>query len=363
MLYLPVRDLGMRINTKFAWGTYIVMTLGLVLTAAALLLNDATVLYTLYPPMMGTPLFYIGASIFVAASWGVLAQVVYTWLQWKRQNPGRVTPLVAHMSVATWLMWFIASLGLVAEALLFLVPWSVQTWLQTRAGGPVTATIDPLIARTLFWWTGHAIVYFWLLPAYIAWYAFLPRHAGGRLASEPLTRLAFVLFLLNGVGVGLHHQFANPNIDNTWKIIHMFLTFLVAIPSLLTAFSVAAALEDAARARGGGGVVGWIRRLPWENPVFVGITLSMISFIPGGAGGIVNASQAFAPVVHNTAWIPGHFHITVGTATTMTFMAVSFWLIPHLLGKPLPSPRLARWSQWVWFWGMILFAVGMHWQA
>ncbi|ADY25377.1 Cytochrome-c oxidase [Deinococcus proteolyticus MRP] len=353
MLYLPVRDLGMRINTKFAWGTYAVMTTGLVLTAAALLLNDATVLYTLYPPMQGSPLFYIGASIFVAASWGVLGQVVYTWLQWKRQNPGKVTPLVTHMSVATWLMWFIASLGLVTEALVMLVPWSLG----------ITKTIDPLIARTLFWWTGHAIVYFWLLPAYIAWYAFLPRHAGGRVASEPLVRLAFVLFLLNGVGVGLHHQFSNPNINNTWKIIHMLLTFLVVVPSLLTAFSTAAALEDGARANGGGGFVGWIRHLPWQNPVFVGITLSMISFIPGGAGGVVNASQAFAPVVHNTAWIPGHFHITVGTAVTMTFMAVSFWLIPHLLGKPLPNPKLARWSQWIWFWGMILFAVGMHWQG
>lgn len=363
MLYLPVRDMGMRINMKFAWGTYGLMTLGLVLTAIALLTNQATVLYTLYPPMMGTPLFYIGASIFVAASLGVVGQVVYTWLQWKKQHPGKVTPLVTHMSVATWLMWFIASLGLVIEALVFLVPWSLQSWMQTRSGVPVTATVDPLIARTLFWWTGHAIVYFWLLPAYIAWYAFLPRLAGGRIASEPLVRLAFVLFLLNGTPVGVHHQFANPNIDNTWKGIHMFLTFLVAVPSLLTAFSTAAALEDGARANGGGGFVGWIKNLPWHNPVFVGVTLSMISFIPGGAGGIVNASQAFSPVVHNTAWIPGHFHITVGTAVTMTFMAMSFWAIPHLLGKPLPDPKLARWSQWGWFWGMILFAIGMHWQG
>ena len=42
--------------------------------------------------------------------------------------------------------------------------------------------VDPLLAKTLFWWTGHAIVYFWVLPAYISWYAFVPRHAGGRAA-------------------------------------------------------------------------------------------------------------------------------------------------------------------------------------
>ncbi|PJI51472.1 hypothetical protein CTI14_59770, partial [Methylobacterium radiotolerans] len=61
---------------------------------------------------------------------------------------------------------------------------------------------------------------------------------GGRMVSEPLTRLAFAMFVIFSVPVGLHHQYADPNINNTWKTIHMFLTFLVAVPSLLTAFSV-----------------------------------------------------------------------------------------------------------------------------
>ncbi|WP_309573160.1 cbb3-type cytochrome c oxidase subunit I, partial [Deinococcus sp.] len=176
-------------------------------------------------------------------------------------------------------------------------------------------------------------------------------------------RLSFVLFLLNSTPVGLRHQYADPNISTTWKFIHMFLTFLIAVPSLLTAFSVAASLEDAARARGGQGLFRWMGALPWGQPVFSASVLAMASFILGGAGGIVNASAAFAPVIHNTAWIPGHFHITVGTATTLTFMGVSFWLIPHLTGKRLPSVRLASAAVWTWFAGMMVFALGMHWQG
>ncbi|MFC6592177.1 cbb3-type cytochrome c oxidase subunit I [Deinococcus lacus] len=353
MLYLPVRDLGAKINLKFAWGTYIMMTAGLLIAAVPLLLDQATVLYTFYPPMQGSPVFYIGASIMVAATWFVLGQVVYTWWAWKKANPGRVTPLVTYMSVATWLMWFIASLGLVIEALTMLVPWSLG----------LVKGIDPLLSRTLFWWTGHAIVYFWLLPAYISWYAFLPRHAGGRLVSEPLVRLAFAMFLINGTPVGLHHQFSDPNVANSWKVIHMLLTFTVAIPSLLTAFSVAASLEDAARARGGRGYFAWMGKLPWNNPVFTGQVLAMVSFILGGAGGIANASYSFSGVVHNTAWIPGHFHITVGTATTLSFMAIALWLVPHLTGKRLAQPKVALWSMWGWFAGMMVFALGMHWQG
>lgn len=353
MLYLPVRDLGARINMKFAWFTYALMTTGLLLAAIPLLLNRATLLYTFYPPMQGDALFYIGAAIMVGSSLLVVGQVVSMWWNWKKANPGRVTPLVTFMSVAVWMMWFVASLGIVIEVLVLLIPWSLG----------IVPGVDPLLSKTLFWWTGHAIVYFWVLPAYISWYAFLPRHAGGRIASEPLTRLSFVLFLLNSVPVGLHHQFSDPNISNVWKTLHMFLTFLIAVPSLMTAFSVAAALEDAARARGGRGLLGWTLKLPWGNAIFSAQVLAMISFILGGAGGIVNASSAFAPVVHNTAWIPGHFHITVGTATTLSFMGISLWLIPHLTGKRLPSLKLASAAVWTWFVGMMVFALGMHWEG
>ncbi|WP_291425540.1 cbb3-type cytochrome c oxidase subunit I [Deinococcus sp.] len=353
LLYLPTRDMGAKINMKFAWGTYIMMTAGLLMAAVPLLLNKATLLYTFYPPMEGHWLFYVGATIMVAASLLVALQVIVTWIGWKKANPGKVTPLVTFMTVCTWMMWLVAALGLVGEALFVLIPWVFGL----RPG------VDPLIAKTLFWWTGHAIVYFWLLPAYISWYAFLPKQAGGRIVSEPLARLTFVMFLLNSTPVGIHHQYADPNISNVWKLIHMFLTFLVAIPSLLTAFSIAGALEDAARARGGRGAVGWIFKLPWGDPSVTGQILAMISFIGGGAGGIITASYAFSPVIHNTAWIPGHFHITVGTAVTLSFMAISFWLVPHLTGKRLAAPKLALSSVWLWFAGMMFFAVGMHWEG
>jgi len=32
-------------------------------------------------------------------------------------------------------------------------------------------------------------------------------------------------------------------------------------------------------------------------------------------------------VVHNTAYVVGHFHTTVGTAVTLTFMGISYWFM------------------------------------
>ena len=97
-------------------------------------------------------------------------------------------------------MWFIASLGVAVEVLVFLIPWSL---------GLVDGT-DPLLNRTLFWFTGHPIVYFWLLPAYVSWYMSVPKQVGGRLYSDAVVRGVFILFLLLSTPVGLHHQFTDP---------------------------------------------------------------------------------------------------------------------------------------------------------
>ena len=40
----------------------------------------------------------------------------------------------------------------------------------------------------------------------------------------------------------------------------------------------------------------------------------MITFALGGFGGAINAAYAMNAMIHNTAWIQGHFHLTVGTA-------------------------------------------------
>ncbi|OIQ69043.1 cytochrome c oxidase subunit 1 [mine drainage metagenome] len=199
------------------------------------------------------------------------------------------------------------------------------------------------------------------MPGYISIYALLPRQAGGKLLSDPLTRLAFLLLLVFSVPVGTHHQYMDPGISPVIKGIVTGLTLSVAVPSLITAFTIAISLEYAGRKRGGRGWLGWWTALPWDDPVVAAQVLALVTFIFGGAGGIVNASWQLDAVVHNTIWIPGHFHLTVGTMTALVFMGISYWLLPHLTGRKLYSRKLALASTWLYFIGMLVFSVGMHW--
>ena len=333
------------------WLSLILMVVGTVITAIPMLLNQATILYTFYPPLQAPPMFYFGLVLVVVSTWVTGLALWQIHRAWRRQHPDQRTPLPAFMSLATYAMWFIASIGVAVEVLVLLLPWSLG-WTQYT---------DPQLARTLFWYTGHPLVYFWLLPAYIAWYTILPRRAGGKLFSDSLARLVFLLFLLLSTPVGFHHQFTDPGVPTGWKFLHAAFTFILFVPSLLTAFTVIASLEHAGRMRRGKGLFRWIGKLPWHDPVVTTQLLAGISFIFGGIGGIINASYNINLVVHNTSFIPGHFHLTVGSAVTLTFMGVAYWLLPQLTGRRLWAPRLALLQARLWFIGVMIFARGMHW--
>ena len=335
---------------KLAWASWWVALAGTAMSAWTILWGEASVLYTFYPPLMAHPLFYIGAALLIVGSWGWCWVMARTWMVWKKENPGVRTPLPVHGMLATIIVWVLATIGVAAEVLILLIPWSLG----------IVDTIDPLLARILFWWFGHPLVYFWLLPAYVIWYTITPRIAGGKLFSDPLARLAFVLFILLSTPVGFHHQLLDPGVQAGWKLFHTFNTQLILFPSFVTAFTVIASFEIAGRMKGARGLLNWLEELPWGDPAFSSVALAMLMFAVGGFGGAINAAYGMNAMVHNTAWIQGHFHLTVGTAVALTFMGTSYYLMPRLTGRELELSLLARIQPYLWFGGMLLFSIANH---
>lgn len=333
-----------------AWASFWVALSGTAAALWAILWGKATVLYTFYPPLKAHPAFYVGLTLVVVGSWIWSWVVIATYRAWKREHPETPVPLAAHGTLATIIVWLIATVGVAAEMLFQLIPWSLG----------IKDTVDPLLARMLFWYFGHPLVYFWLLPAYVVWYTLLPKAAGGKLFSDPLARMVFAIFIVLSTPVGFHHQFMDPGISSGWKALHTLNTYWILFPSLVTAFTVVASLELAGRARGAKGLFDWLGKLSWGDPFVASVLLSMILFAIGGFSGAVNAAFGMNAVVHNTAWVQGHFHLTVGSAVALTFMGVSYWLVPKLVRRELELGLLAKVQPYLWFIGMVLFAIANH---
>ncbi|MBP1931649.1 b(o/a)3-type cytochrome-c oxidase subunit 1 [Ammoniphilus resinae] len=337
---------------SIGWIGFWVMTIGTICSTIMIILGEASVLYTFYAPLKAHPLYYIGLALVVVGSWIGGAAMLMHYSGWRKKNSGKLSPLFGYMTTATIILWIVCTIGVAISVLFQFIPWSFG-WADR---------INVLLSRTLFWYFGHPLVYFWLLPAYIIWYVCIPKIIGGKVFSDSLARLSFVLFILFSIPVGFHHQLTESGIPEGWKFLQVVLTFMVITPSLMTAFSLFATFETTGREKGARGLFGWLKKLPYNDVRFFAPFMGMLFFIPGGAGGIVNASHQMNTVIHNTLWVVGHFHITVGTPVVLTFFGVTYWLVPYLTGRKLtPALNRAGMIQTIlWSVGMFFMSTAMH---
>jgi len=309
-----------------------------------------SVLYTFYPPMIGNAFYYIGVVLVVVGSWIWAALMGINLHVWKRAHPGVPVPLAMFANVAGAYLWAWTAVGAALELLFQILPVALG----------YASTINAGLSRVLFSWTLHAIVYFWLMPTYIAFYTIVPRAIGGRLYSDTMARISFALFLVFAMPIGIHHLFADPQVGSGFKFIHSVFTALVAIPTFLTVFTICASVEIAARLRGGKGAFGWLKALPWHNPQMLALAFSFVLLGFGGAGGLINMSYQLDSTIHNTQWITGHFHLIFGGAIVIMYFAIAYDLWPHLTGRAMLDLGLIRAQLWLWFVGMIVLTFPWH---
>ena len=143
------RTLGRLESEGMGWLSFYVAAFGSAITALVILSGKATVLYTFYPPLQAHPLFYIGATLLIVGSWIWCVVMLRTWLAWRKERRKHDSfeplPLAMHAMLTSVIIWLLATSGLAAEVLGQLVPWSLG-WIER---------IDPIVARTWFWWFGH----------------------------------------------------------------------------------------------------------------------------------------------------------------------------------------------------------------
>jgi cytochrome c oxidase subunit I len=339
------------VGARWAWGGLGLVAVGAVAASVPVAMGWASVLYTFYPPMIGNAFYYIGVVLVVVGSWIWVALMPINLAAWKRAHPGEAVPLAMFATVAGAYLWGWTAVGAALEVLFQILP--VALGFRT--------SIDAGLARVFFSWTLHAIVYFWLMPAYIAFYTIVPRAIGGRLYSDAMARISFILFLVVAMPIGIHHLFADPQVGSGFKFVQSVFTAMVALPTLLTVFTICASVEIAARLRGGKGAFGWIRALPWDNPQMLALAYSFVMLGFGGAGGIINMSYQLDETIHNTQWITGHFHLIFAGAIVIMYFAIAYDLWPQLTGRALSNWRLMRWQLTLWLIGMIVTTFPWHW--
>jgi cytochrome c oxidase subunit 1 len=137
--------------------------------------------------------------------------------------------------------------------------------------------------------------------------------------------------------------------------------YLAVLASMIHGLTVPGAIEVAQREKGfTKGLFEWIRKAPWSNPVFSGMFISLMGFgFLGGISGVMMGTEQLNMIIHNTIYVPGHFHATVVIGTTLAFMSITYFLIPTLFNREMIMPGLAKWQPYLFGLGMAVFTLAM----
>jgi len=209
----------------------------------------------------------------------------------------------------------------------------------------LVSNIDPLMYKLVWWGMGHSSQQINVSAHVAVWYAIGAMVLGARPISEKVSRTAFLLYILFLQLASAHHMLVEPGVSSSWKIFNTsYAMYLAVLGSMIHGLTVPGSIEAAQRAKGfSKGLFEWLRKAPWGNPAFAGMFLSLVMFgFLGGISGVVMGTEQINLIMHNTLYVPGHFHATVVAGTTLAFMAITYLVVPLIFRREVMFPGLAK---------------------
>ena len=330
---------------KFAWLGFVLMVVGALLTNYAVLQGDSSVMFTSYPPMQAKPNFYLGLILFAVGALIGTAIFFGTLVIAKEEGTYQGSiPLVTFGALTA----AIIAVFTIASGAVILIP----TWLWSLG---LISNIDSLLYRVVWWAMGHSSQQINVATHVSIWYLIAALVVGAKPLSEKVSRTAFFMYILFLQLASAHHLLADPGLDASWKIVNTsYMMYLAVLGSMVHGLTVPGAIEAAQRRNGyTKGVFEWLRKAPWGNPAFSGMFLSLVMFgFIGGISGVVLGTEQLNVLMHNTLYVPGHFHGTVVAGTTLAFMAATYLVLPLIFQREIVWPKLAKFQPY-------LFGIGV----
>ncbi len=339
---------------KWAWAGFVLMIIGAVMNNVAVFQGRSSVMMTSYAPMQAEPHFYLGLILFaVGALIGCFVFLGTLVIAKDEKTYEGSIPLVTFGALTACII----AVFTIACGAIILIPtflWSI---------GYINH-IDAAMYRLVWWGLGHSSQQINVAAHVSVWYLIAGVLFGARPMSEKVSRSAFLLYILFLQLASAHHILVDPGISSEWKVFNTsYAMYLAVLASMIHGLTVPGSVEVAQRAKGlTKGMFEWLRKAPWDNPVFSGFFLSLIIFgFIGGITGVVMGTEQINLIIHNTIYVPAHFHATVAVGTTLAFMALTYLLIPVLFRRALFLPWVAKMQPYVFSAGMtlmILFMLG-----
>jgi len=320
------------LNMLSFWTTFV----GFIVILAAFFVAGGAPLHgwTGYPPLsaltnsgpgeqLGADLWVTSIAIFCLASLMGALNFITTTLDLRAKGM-----TMMRMPLTCW-SWFItAILGLLAFGVLlsagilllmdrnlgtsFYVPLVVVNGqLMGHKGG------SPLLWQHLFWFFGHPEVYIAILPGMGVASQVLSTFSrkpifGYRAMVYAMLSIGFFGFMVWG-----HHMFMS-GMSPYSAFAFSILTMCIGVPSAIKTFNWLGTM--------------WKGRIRFHTPMLYAIGFVSL-FVSGGLSGPFLAQPVLDIQLHDTAFVPAHFHLIMGVAAIFGIFAATYYWFPKMFGR------------------------------
>jgi cytochrome c oxidase subunit 1 len=172
--------------------------------------------------------------------------------------------------------------------------------------------INPLLAKNMIYFFGHVFINAAIYMAVIAVYEIMPEYTG---QPWPTTRVfagAWAAILLMVMAVYPHHLLQDTVMPAWALVIGQIISYASGIPLIaVTAFGLLMSLRKSSVA--------------WDLASAL-LVLSVFGWSAGAIPAIIDAMVAVNKVMHNTMWVPGHFHMYLILGEVAMVFGFMVWL-------------------------------------
>lgn len=173
-------------------------------------------------------------------------------------------------------------------------------------------TIDPLLAKNLTYAFGHVFANSIIYMGVIVVYELLPRYTGRPWKSNKIFLIAWNMSTLFTIIVYPHHLLMDFVMPKWMLIIGQVFSYMNGIPVLVvTAF--------------GALLITYRSGIRWDVASSF-VYLSMFGWVIGVIPAIIDATIVINHVMHNTKWVPGHFHLYMGLGSCAMILGFMYYL-------------------------------------
>jgi cytochrome c oxidase subunit 1 len=225
---------------------------------------------------------------------------------------GTVDPNHSKTVVASTSMIIANSLGIIAGAVVLVMSLINIFYPQVA--------LDALFTKTLIYWFGHMYINAAIYMGVIAIYELLSRYTG---KPYPLSRVfvwgwaATTVFVIT---VFPHHLLMDYAEPHWFLVMGQIVSWTSGFPVVVvTAWGAFTNLYRA--------------NMRWTMPPRL-LLLSLFGWVAGGFGAVLDSTIRINRVMHNTQWVPGHFHFYL----LLGVLAMILGFMYHLVGERVHAP-------------------------